>query len=248
MGISISALIASAATSAIFLVARPDPPKVDPRQQHAETAREVAQMLLPELEDAAAAHLQEQPSPPGPSVDVTYRTEQVAGEIPMMDPEDNMLAKGGPVPWHLDVSTTVGHRKIGRILDIRDAGSVTNPGYLGIVEVQVHTSKRQLTVSGELPFHTPDGFRVITPAEYTELEGSQNFNVRLASSNAEQWEYRFENWAPATPPPAELPETVQQQFNAAIVNCNNGEPSRNVSTERLMFFYSLRERKWMPRP
>mgnify|MGYP007059400080 CR=1 FL=1 len=166
----------------------------------------------------------------------------------MVAPDDKMLTMGGPVPWRLEVLTSSGEQQLGRVVDIRDTGSVTNPGYLGIVEVQVKTATRKLAVSGELPFEAPDGFQVITSAEYTELQGSQQFNVRLASTEAERWEYAFDDWAPTTPPPAELPEPVQRQFNEAIVQCTSGEPTLRVDTQRLMYFYSLRERKWMPRP
>ena len=249
MGVFISAVIASAVTSAVFITARPDPPEVDPRDQHAQAASEVAQLLLPELKQFAQDDLQNQTGVDS-RIDVIFRTEPPVPEVevPMVAPDDNMLAKGGPIPWHLDIVSTSGERTMGRIVEIRDTGSVTNPGYLGVVEVDVTTSQRKLAVSGELPFAAPDGFKVITPAEYNELEGSQNFSVRLASSEVEQWEYTFEDWTPTTPPPAELPEAVQRQFNESIALCTAAEPTRHVSTQRLVYFYSLRERRWTPRP
>ena len=249
MGVFVSAVIASAVTSAVFLTARPQPPAIEPRDQQLQTAREIAQALLPELESTARQHLQDAKQSPAPRVHVTFRTDppEPEVEVPMVAPEEKMLTIGGPVPWQLEVVTTSGERKLGRVVDIRDTGSVTNPGYLGIVEVAVETSTRQLAVSGELPFEEPDGFQRITPAEYTELEGNEQFNVELASSESEQWEYTFENWAPATPPPKELPAEVRRQFNEAIVQCTTGTPALRVDAERLTFFYSLRERKWMPR-
>ena len=251
MGVFVSAVIASAVTSTIFLAARPQPEEVEPRDQRSEAAHEIAKTLLPELEAAAREHLQQNAGQPrAPRVEATYRTEppQPEVEVPMVAPEEKMLTIGGPVPWHLEVITTSGERKLGRIVDIRDTGSVTNPGYLGIVEVAVETAIRTLAISGELPFEEPAGFQRITPAEYTELESNQQFNVQLASSESEQWEYTFENWAPATPPPTELPAEVRRQFNETIVQCTASEPALRVDTERLTFFYSLQERKWTPRP
>ena len=250
MGVFLSAVIASAVTSAVFIAARPSPPQVDPRDQHAAAAKEVAQLLLPELEQYALAQLESQQPRPVSRVDVVYRTEPPIAdvEVPMVAPDDNTLTKGGPIPWHLEVVSTSGERKMGRIVDIRDSGSLTNPGYIGVVEFHLETSERTLAVSGELPFAAPDGFEVITPAEYNELEESQNFSVQLASTEAEQWEYTFENWVPTTPPPGELPEPVKRQFNASIAQCTAAQPSMRINTERLVYFYSLRERRWMPRP
>mgnify|MGYP007059400081 CR=1 FL=1 len=59
MAVFVSAVIASAITSAIFLTARPDSPEIEPHNQQAQAAREVAQLLLPELEAFAQQQLQD---------------------------------------------------------------------------------------------------------------------------------------------------------------------------------------------
>jgi hypothetical protein len=250
MGVLLAALVASAATSAVFLTVRREPPPVDPIQQKIDASKQIAQALASELAPLAKAHVASAESPAFPKVDVTFRTHppEAAGDVPMVAPEDNMLMKAAPTPWELEVATAGARRRFNRIIEIRDSSSVLNPGYIGVVEVLVETAQRQLAFSGEIPVEPPHGFQVITSAKYTELEGSQQFNVRPASHQADERRYTFDDWVPATPPPAELPEEVRRQFNQAIVECSSTEPTHHVSTERLTFFYSLRERKWMPRP
>lgn len=252
MGVFVSAVIASAVTSTVFLMARREPAPADPLDDYAQRSQQIAEMLSSELEAAARDHLSSDSSTSttsSPKVNVTFFTESPPAddEVPMVAPDEQMLMKGAPVPWQLEVVTSSGERKFGRIVDIRNTGSLTHPGYVGVVEVSLQTTVRSLARSGELPMQTPEGFQVISPAEYTELEGTQKFNVQLASSETQQWEYTYDDWAPTTPPPPELPEEVRRQFNEAIAECTSSQPTTQVSTQRLTFFYSLRERKWTPR-
>lgn len=257
MGVFVIAVVASAATSAVFLTARKKTPQVDPLEQKWRTAQQVSNVLSAELEAAAKTHVNSSGENP-PTVVAVYRTEtppdergedaEDGDEVPMVDPDDNMLMKGTPTPWQLEVSTATRRRRYGQILDIRDTGSISSPGYWGIVEIIVETSQRELVVSGSLPFQPPEGFQVITPAKYTELQASQRYNVQPVSSQIDERRFKLENWAPVVPPPAELPEAVRRQFNQAIVQCSSRDPTVDVRKERLTFFYSLRERKWTPRP
>ena len=89
MAVFVSAVIASAITSAIFLTARPDSPEIEPHNQQAQAAREVAQLLLPELEAFAQQQLQDNQQVAPQRVEVVYHVEppQGDGEVPMVAPE-----------------------------------------------------------------------------------------------------------------------------------------------------------------
>lgn len=251
MGHLITAILASAVTSAVFLAARPKTPAPDPMRQRLETAREQLKTLAPELEAAAKARLDAPGAAAGPTtVAAVYRTGAAASGdgVPMLAPDDNMLMMGESTPWQLDVTTTSPQRRFGRIVDIRESASLSRPGYLGTVELVVETQQRGSQISGSLPFAPPQGYRVISPAEYSELSQSREYNVALASHDVEETHFQFEDWSPATPPPADLPELVQQQFNDAVLQCAATKPKKIISRETLTFYFSLSERKWTARP
>ena len=250
MGMFLSAVIASAVTSAVFLAARREEPPVDHLQQRIDSSQAVIAAIAPNLEAAAAAYVSAQAGVENrQAVDAVYSatTASADEEVPMVAPNNNMLMRGAATHWELALKTSRTRREYARIVDIRQSASLTNPGYIATVAFTATKTEQVYRLAGETPFSAPDGFEVITPAKYTELAASPDYQVQPASLSQGELRFSWENWTAATQPPAELPAEVQRQFNEAVVQCSAGESTTSISEERVTFF-SLSDAKWTPRP
>lgn len=245
----ITAVLASAVTSAVFLSVRPKPTAPSPEEM-ARAARQRYDALAASLEQTASAGLATNFGPP--AVDVVYHTGPLQeGEVvPMVSTSENMLGEATTVPWQLSVTSTQRRRRFGRIVDIRRSASLRRPGYFGLVELEVETARRQSEASGQLPLEPPEGYEVISTAKYTELQKSDQYGREVIPASAvdEQVGYHYEEWKPVEPPPSELPETVRARFNETIVNCISADPDVVAGKQTLTFFYALADGKWMPAP
>ena len=178
-GLVVTAILASAVTSAVFLsvrTAKQAPPPSDDELAH---AKQQWASLAPALEAFARERADQAPSPT--TVDVTYRVNANPPEdpVPMVAPEDHALMLGNATPWLLEIDSRSQQRQFKRILDIRRSTSLRHPGYFAVVEFEEIHAQRHHELAGTLPFQPPKGYRVISTAEYTELQESEDFNVEL---------------------------------------------------------------------
>ncbi len=175
-GLVITAVVASAATSAVFLAVRPQPPTPDPFAARLDSAQAEMQSLAPALEQFVGQQLVDDDAS-SIAIDIHYATgmPEQATSVPMVSVEGQTLTVGTRTPWRLDAVSTRHRRQFSRILDIRRSSSIARPGYIGLVELKVTRLTGAVSVSGHLPFEPPSGFQEVTLAEYTEMEESKKY-------------------------------------------------------------------------
>jgi hypothetical protein len=255
LGLLLTALLASAATSAVFLSIRNRPAGEEALKQHAASAQQQYKLLAPKLAEAAQARFPAASSPTQTrptNVGVVFQTgpAKMGQPVPMMSVDGDTLAQGTTVPWRLAITATRPARSFARIVDIRRSTSLVNPGFVGLVELDVKTATSQREISGFLPFQPPDGFQVISQAKYTELSQDSGSNQQVFPASAKPGEvrHRFDDWRPTVPPPADLPPAVQARFHDAVVECLKAQPQVTVEKQTVTFYYSLRDARWSLQP
>lgn len=255
LAVVVTAILASAATSAVFLaVGSSENPPADPVDVFASAAEQELAQLSPPLEELARLQekqLQSQMAANGPEVEIQFDIgpAEETESVPMVSTERNMLTQGEVPHWHLSLTSKTQQWKYVRVTDIRRSPSLQYPGYIGAAQFEVTTLTRQHADSGKMPFQPPGGYEVISPAKYTELQQSSDYGREvLPAAGLEGTTFVFDGWKPIDPPPEDLPREVQQQFNQAILTCLEAEPVASTRTETVAFYYSLRDRKWTRRP
>ncbi|MCA9269046.1 MAG: hypothetical protein KDA41_11275 [Planctomycetales bacterium] len=250
---AITAVLASAATIAVYLAVQTRPAKNDSPEQEAATAQQKFVELAASLEAFSRASLDEaaQSAAPTDAVHVAYHAgpDDMSQSVPLESAAGDMLIEAPQNAWKLEVSCSQARAEFVRVLDVRRATSLREPGFFGIVEVDAETQARRAEISGRTPFEPPQGFRVITTAEYNERQGAAagSSPVRLASAET-PLTFEWAAWKPTDPPPAELPPDVQSRLNETIVACLSAAPTTTRRKETRTYFYSLREHQWSVRP
>jgi hypothetical protein len=253
VGLVLTAVLASAATSAVFLSVRHRPAGDENFKQHAATAQQQYELLAPGLTELAQAQF---PAPQGTAalglleIEATYHTgpAEMGQSVPMVSDDGDMLAQGVSVPWRLAITSTQRRQTFVRVIDIRRSPSLANPGFVGLVELDVQTSTAQREISGFLPFQPPEGFQVISQAKYTELSQRQQEVEFSGSAEASETKFQFDDWRPTDPPPDDLPPLVQARFHEAVVECLKAPPQVTAGKQTVTFYYSLRDGRWSPQP
>jgi hypothetical protein len=253
--VTLAAMLASAATSAVFLAVRPKPAPPPSELQLAAKDQRQFKTLLPLLEAAVQEELARGTTVPasGPKqVDVVVEVDHTAAQrVPMVSTTSNMLTEATVTPWRIEVASVQDVRRFARVVDIRRSPSLRHPGYVGVVEFEVDRLERHAQRTGQLPAETPPGFEVITVAKYNELEESKQFERQVvpASSLRELLlEEHYENWQPVSPVPENLPAAISQPFHAALAACDSAEPSIESRRETWSFYYHPQAGTWTPQP
>lgn len=252
--VTLAAMLASAATSAVFLAVRPKPAPPPTAAQLAVADQRQFAALAPQLEVAVREELARGTvvSASGPKrVDVTVRAHSAEGDvrIPLVSTASNMLTASTTRLWRMDVTSTQEVRRFVRVADIRRSESLRQPGLVGIVVVHVDRLTRRAERTGPLPTHPPAGLEVITAAKVNELEGSQQFDLpTLPAKDEILLQEQYENWQPVFPVPDKLPTPVRQHYHAALAECDSSSPHVASRREMLTFYYSPQAGTWTPQP
>lgn len=251
----VTAVVASAATSAVFLAARPKPTPPPSAAQLAAIDAQHFAALVPQLAAAVEQELARGSvvHASGPKqVDVVVTLDHGAAErVPMVSTASNMLTEIPATPWQMQVASVQEVRRFARVVDIHRSPSLRRPGYIGTAELQVDRLTRAADRSGLLPAEKPQGFEVITVAKYNELDGSNEFEhqVRPASTAREVLvEQRYDDWQPVSPVPEHLPVTIREDYHAALAACNSASPHVESRRETLTFYYDPQAGTWTPQP
>jgi hypothetical protein len=254
-GVSLAALVASAATSAVFLAVRPKPAPPRSAAELATLDQQQFAMLAPLLEvvvQTELAHGQTIPASGPKQVDVVVELDHAAAQrIPLVSTSSNMLTEAVATPWRMTVASVQDARHIARVVDIRRSPSLRRPGYIGVVELRVDRLTRQIEHGGQLPAETPQGFEVISLAKYNELEESQKYQrqVQPAAAGREVLlSERYENWQPVSPVPDRLPLAIADEYHAVLAACDSAAPQVETRRELVTFYYDPQAGTWTPQP
>lgn len=174
-----------------------------------------------------------------------------AQRIPLVSTASNMLTEAITTPWRMNVTNEQDVHRLARVVDIRRSPSLREPGYIGVVELEIDRLTRRSELLGELPAQTPQGFEIITLAKYNELEETKQFQRRTepASSQREVLLHKhYDNWQPVSPVPDELPPSIAEQYHAVLAACDSAEPTVTTHRETLSYYYSPQAGTWTPQP
>src|SRR5690606_37043720 len=139
--VTVTAMLASAATSAVFLTVRPKRALPPTAAEFAAADEQEFAALAPLLEAAVQEEFARGTiiASSGPKrVDVTVELDHNAAQrIPMVSTASNMLTEAAATPWRMNIASVQDVRRYARLVDIRRSPSLRHPGYIGIVELQV---------------------------------------------------------------------------------------------------------------
>jgi hypothetical protein len=253
--IVLTALIASAATSAVFLTVRSRPAPPPTAAQLAAIDGQQFSALAPSLLAAVQNELASGRLAPasGPKqVDVIVTVEHgEAKRVPLVSTASNMLTDSVATPWQMHIASVQEVRRFARIADIQRSSSLRQPGYIGLVELQVDRLTRVADRSGQLPATTSQEFEVITAAKYNELDESDKFErpaQTVSPAREVLLEERFVNWQPVSPVPQKLPPAISEHYHATLTECNSAEPQVESFRETICFYYDPQAGTWTPQP